>query len=203
MSDLHQGRLNQTLHTLRMLGEQASRIQQEQAENRINKIKRAVEECPILSLFLASTFLLVLSPLLLTLVIIFGPALLILCAVVSVVAAVVMLTMSLCFVCLLCWTVFVSSISSYWFAFMRGIRNAVCRIKDELLYIANIPSMLWEEFKSNIHETFTRPFREQECKVTSAGVPVPCHRCKVTSTAGVPVLRSRSIMIINTGALVQ
>ena len=203
MSDLHQGRLNQTLHTLRTLGEQASRIQQKQAENRINKIKRAVEECPILSLFLASTFLLVLSPLLLTLVIIFGPALLILCAAVSVVAAVVMVTMSLCFMCLLCWTVFVSTISSYWSAFMRGIRNAVCRIKDELLYIANIPSMLWEEFKSSIHETFTRPFREQECKVTSAGVPVLCHRCKVASNAGVPVLRSRSIMIINTGAFVQ
>ena len=77
------------------------------------------------------------------------------------------------------------------------------RIKDELLYIAIIPSMLWEEFKSSIHETFTRPFREQECKVTSAGVPVLCHRCKVTSNAGVPVLRSRSIMIINTGAFVQ
>ena len=77
------------------------------------------------------------------------------------------------------------------------------RIKDELLYIANIPSMLWEEFKSSIYETFTQPFREQECKVTSTDVPVLCHRCKVTSNSGVPVLRSRSIMIINTGALVQ
>ena len=80
MDDLHQVRLNQTLRTLRMLGEQAARIQQKEAKIQVDEIKKAMLDSPMLSLTFASIFLLALSPFLLFLVILFGPALLILCA---------------------------------------------------------------------------------------------------------------------------
>ena len=160
INDLRQARLNQTLRTLRILGEQAARIQQNETKTTVNEIKKAMLDSPMLSLTFASIFLLALSPFLLVLVILFGPALLILCAAVSVIAAAVMVTLSMSFVCLLCWTVLVSAITSCWRALKRTKERAIRRIKDELLYIVSTPARLWEEFKSWIHEIFTQPFRE-------------------------------------------
>ena len=135
INDLQQARLNQTLRTLRILGEQAARIQQNETKTTVNEIKKAMLDSPMLSLTFAPIFLFALSPFLLVLVILFGPALLILCAAVSVIAAAVMVTLSMCFVCLLCWTVLVSAITSCWCALKRTEERAIRRIKDELLYI--------------------------------------------------------------------
>ena len=112
MEFIAQTGLNRTVCTVRMLRAREAWLQRHELTNSENQDKSPFFDSPMLCLTYATILLLMVSPFLVTLVIMFGPAFLIVCAAVSVVAGVVMVTLSICFVCfltcLLCFNIFVT-----------------------------------------------------------------------------------------------
>lgn len=156
--------LDQTTRTLRMLRRQDEWFQGNHFAYRRNRVNKSLLDSPMLCLICATIVLLIVSPLLVVLVIAFGPAFLIACAAVSVTAGVVMVTLSICFVCfltcLLCFKIFLVTVMTSLQAVTNATRQTVRRIEDEFLYIMSIPSRLWQMFKLWIHDIFTQPFRK-------------------------------------------
>ena len=155
--------LDQTTRTLRMLRRQDEWFQGNNFAYRRNQVNKPLLDSPMLSLIYATILLLMVSPLLVVLVIAFGPAFLVVCAAVSVTAGVAMVTLSICFVCfltcLLCFKIFLVTVMTSLQAVRNATKQASCRIKDEFLYIMSIPSRLWQMFKLWVHDIFTQPFR--------------------------------------------
>ena len=159
MEFIAQAGLNRTVCTVRMLRAREARLQRHEPTNSENQDKRPFFDSPMLCLIYATILLLMVSPFLVTLVIVFGPTFLIVCAAVSVIGGVVMVTLSICFVCfltcLLCFNIFVITVKACW----QAVKNVVMKVACQILYIVFTPSRLWERFKTWIEDIRTQPFR--------------------------------------------
>ena len=135
MEFIAQSGLNRTVCTVRMLRARDVSLQRHDPTTCENQAKRPFFDSAMLSLIYATMFLLMASPLLVTLVIIFGPAFLILCAAVAVIAGVVMVTLSICFVCfltcLLCFNIFVITVKACW----QAVKNALVKVAWKIRWI--------------------------------------------------------------------